>query len=336
MMVVESLSIDDLAGPAELRELRVLELETHLLGDHLAAGEDRDVLEHPLAAITEARRLDRNGREHAAELVDDDGRERLALDVLGDDQQRLAGLDDLLEHRQEVLDRADLLVRDQDVRVVEHGLHALGVRDHVRRQVALVELHPLGELELEAERLALLDVDDAVLADLLDRVRDHVADLALTRRDRRDAGDVLLAVDLLRLPLEVLDDALDGRLDAALEAHRVGACSDVLEALADDRLGKHRRGRRAVAGDVVGRRGDLPDELRALVLERVLDLDLTGDRDAVVRDRRRTELLVENDIAALRAKRHLDRVGEGVDAPLERAARVLVELQLLVSHISSS
>ena len=209
--MVESLSIDDLAGPAELRELRVLELETHLLGDHLAAGEDRDVLEHPLATIAEARRLDRDGGEHAAELVDDDGRERLALDVLGDDQQRLAGLDDLLEHRQEVLDRADLLVRDQDVRVVEHGLHALGVRDHVRRQVALVELHPLGELELEAERLALLDVDDAVLADLLDRVRDHVADLALTRRDRRDPGDVLLAVDLLRLPLEVLDDALDGR-----------------------------------------------------------------------------------------------------------------------------
>ena len=92
-----------------------------------------------------------------------------------------AGLDDLLEHGQEVLDRADLLVRDQDVRIVEHGLHALGVGDHVRRQVALVELHALGELELEAEGLALLDVHDAVLADLLDRVGDHVADLALAR-----------------------------------------------------------------------------------------------------------------------------------------------------------
>ncbi len=46
---------DDLAGLAELRELRVLELETHLLGDHLGAGEDRDVLEHALAAIAEAR-----------------------------------------------------------------------------------------------------------------------------------------------------------------------------------------------------------------------------------------------------------------------------------------
>ena len=117
--------------------------------------------------------------EGAAQLVDDERRERLALDVLGDDQQRLARLDHLLEQRQEVRDGADLLVGDQDVGVVEHCFHPLGVGDHVGRDVALVELHALGELELEAERLALLDVDDAVLADLLDRVGDHVADLVV-------------------------------------------------------------------------------------------------------------------------------------------------------------
>ena len=45
---------DDAAGFTELGELGVLEFETHLLGDHLATGEDRDVLEHALAAIAEA------------------------------------------------------------------------------------------------------------------------------------------------------------------------------------------------------------------------------------------------------------------------------------------
>ena len=129
-----------------------------------------------------------------------------------------------------------------------------------------------------------------------------------------------------------VDDLVDGLLDAALEAERVGAGGDVLQAVADDRLGEHGRGRRAVAGDVVGRRGDLADELRALVLEDVLDLDLTSDGHTVVGDRRGAELLVEDDVAALGAERDLDGVGDGVDAGLEGLARLGVVLQFLVSH----
>src|SRR5204863_1864921 len=92
------------------------------------------------------------------------------------------------------------------------------------------------------------------------------------------------------------------------------------------------RRRGAVAGHIVGRRSNLAHELCALVLEDVLDLDLTSDRDTVVGDGRRAELLVEHDVPAFRAKSDLDRVGEDVDAALERAPGVLAELQLLVSH----
>ena len=106
-----------------------------------------------------------------------------------------------------------------------------------------------------------------------------------------------------------------------------------LRPVADDRLRQQRRRRGAVAGDVVGRRGDLADQLGALVLEHVLDLDLAGDGDAVVGDRRGAELLVEHDVTALGAEGHLDRVGHRVDAALQRAARLLVVLQLLVSHL---
>ena len=108
-----------------------LELEADLFRDHLGAGQDGDVLEHGLAAVTEARRLDGDGGEGAAQLVDDQGGQRLALDVLGDDQQRLAALDDLLEDGQEVLDGADLLVGDEDVGILEDRLHPLRVGDHV-------------------------------------------------------------------------------------------------------------------------------------------------------------------------------------------------------------
>ena len=41
--------------------------------------------------------------ERAAELVHDERRERLALDVLGDDEERLARARDLLEQREQVL-----------------------------------------------------------------------------------------------------------------------------------------------------------------------------------------------------------------------------------------
>jgi hypothetical protein len=254
----------------------------------------------------------------------------------GDHDQRLAALHHLLQQGQEVTHGADLLVRDQDVWLVEHGLHAVLVGDHVRGDVALVELHPLRELQLHAEGLALLDVHDAVLADLLDRVRDHVADLVVGGRDRGNPSDLVLAGDLPRLLVaQVLDHLLDGLLDAAPQRQRVGACGDVPETRAHHRLGQQGGGGGPVAGHVVGSRGDLAHQLGALVLEHVLDLDLACDRDAVVGDRRGAELLVEHHIAPLRAEGHLDRIRDRVNAVLKRGPRLDVVLELLVSHLSS-
>ena len=55
----------------------------------------------------------------AAQLVDDQRGQRLAVDVLGDDEQRAALARDLLEQRQEVVQARDLLLADEDERVVE-------------------------------------------------------------------------------------------------------------------------------------------------------------------------------------------------------------------------
>ena len=102
--------------------------------------------------------------------------------------------------------------------------------------------------------------------------------------------------------LSARDDRLDGLVDAALDRHRVGAGGDVLRAFAIDRLGQHRRRRGAVAGDVRRLARHFLDHLRAHVLERILQLDLLRDGDAVLGDRRRPELLVEDDVASLRAR----------------------------------
>src|SRR5947209_1833180 len=164
---------DDLAGATQQRQVGVLQLEADFLADHLTTGEDGDVGQHCFAAIAEAWRLDRDGLEDAADLVDDQGGQRLALDVLSEDHQRLVGLHDLLQDREKVLDGRDLRRGQQDVWVVEDGLHTLRVSDEVGRNVTLVEAHALGELKLKTEGLALLDGDDAFLADLVHRLGDR-------------------------------------------------------------------------------------------------------------------------------------------------------------------
>ncbi|MGH6901314.1 MAG: chaperonin GroEL, partial [Geminicoccaceae bacterium] len=83
---------------AQVGQRHGLELEPQVLEHGLAAGEDGQVLEHGLAAVAEARRLDRAGLDHAAQLVDHERGQALALEVLGDDQQRALLLDHLLEH----------------------------------------------------------------------------------------------------------------------------------------------------------------------------------------------------------------------------------------------
>ena len=57
----------DALGLAEVGQLHLLERQADFLGDHLAAGQDGDVLEHRLATVTEARRLDGDDLQDAAD-----------------------------------------------------------------------------------------------------------------------------------------------------------------------------------------------------------------------------------------------------------------------------
>ncbi len=138
-------------------------------------------------------------------------------------------------------------------------------------------------------------------------------------------ADLLLGLDLLGVGDELFLDRLDGLLDAALQADRVGAGRDVAQSLAHERLGENDRGGRAVTGDVVGLLRDLLDELRADLLVRVVELDLLGDGDAVVGDGGGAPLLLQHDVAAAGAEGDAHGVRQDVQAALEAAAGLLVE-----------
>src|SRR5512140_2631266 len=325
---------DDALRLAKIGDLGVLELEPDFVRDHLAARDHRNVLQHRLATIAKARRLHGRHAERAAELVHDQRRERLTLDVLRNDQERLAPLGKLLEHGKEILHRGDLLVVNENEAVLEHGLHLLRIGDEVRGEIAAIELHAVDRLERGLEAACLLDRDHAILADLLHRLGDEISDLAIVvRGNGTDLRDLLLAGRRNADALELLDDRRNRAIDAALERHRVGSGGDVLETFAEDRLREHRGGGGAITGDVRRLRRDFLHHLRAHVLERIGQLDLLRNRDAVLGDRRRAELLVDDDVSSLRAERDLHSLGELVDAALERRARIGVEMQFLASHM---
>ena len=132
-------------------ERHVLHLDAEIFRDRLTTGQNCDVLQHGLAAIAEARSLDGRDLQAATQAVDDQGGERFAFDVFSDDDQRLAGLHHGLEQRQQLVQRGELLLVDQDVGIVHFDAHLVGVGDEVRRDVAAVELHAFDDLEFGLE-----------------------------------------------------------------------------------------------------------------------------------------------------------------------------------------
>ncbi len=151
---------DDAAGAAEVVDGDAVEFAADLLGDDLAAGEDGDVAQHLLAAVAEARRLDREDVEGAAQLVDDQGGEGLAVDVLGDDDERRDRREATFSSTGRMSAMALIFLSVIRMKGSSSlGFHALGVGDEVGGDVAAVDLHALGVLGLEVEPLGLFDGD---------------------------------------------------------------------------------------------------------------------------------------------------------------------------------
>src|SRR3546814_14310658 len=79
----------------------LFELDAEIVGDHLAAGDDSNVLQHRLAAVAEARRLHGGDLAAAPKLVDDQGGESLSIDLFRDADHRPGSLDYSFQQRPE-------------------------------------------------------------------------------------------------------------------------------------------------------------------------------------------------------------------------------------------
>ena len=116
------------------------------------------------------------------------------------------------------------------------------------------------------------------------------------------------------------------------DEHRVVTSFEGFEAFIHDCMREHRGCRRAVTGNIVGFGRGFLKELRAHILKRILEFDFLRNGNAVVRDGRGAEFAIDRHIAALRAQRRADRVGDHVHAVLQFAARFFRKNKLLCSH----
>jgi len=162
-MVVFSLSIITFLARPSILQRDVLELDAEIFRDRLTAGQHRDVLQHGLAAIAEARRLDGGNLETTAETVHNERGQGLAFDVFGDDHSGLPVCTIASQERKKFVQAGELLLVDQDVGIVHFNAHLVGVGDEVGRDVAAVELHAFDDLEFGLERLGFFNRDDALV-----------------------------------------------------------------------------------------------------------------------------------------------------------------------------
>ena len=122
--------------------------------------------------------------------------------------KRLALLHDRFEDRHEVLDAADLLLEDEHVGVFQNALHVGRIGHEVRREVALVELHPFDPFDFGFQALAFIHRDHAVFTNFFHRVSEQFTNLAIVvRGDRTDVRHVVPILDLDRHLVKLLGDA---------------------------------------------------------------------------------------------------------------------------------
>ena len=244
----------------------------------------------------------------------------------------MARLHDLLKHRHNVLEVVgQALIGDKDVRLLEFAGHLAHVIGHIRRNEAAVEQHALLHVQADAELRGLLNGDDAILPDFVERLGDGVADFRVARGHGGYFGHLLARGDLRGGLQQRIGRNIGGLLDAAAQRQRVIAGGNVAHALAHDGVGQKRCCGRAIAGLVVGGSGGLAHHLQTHLLHAIARTDVRGNRSAVVRHVRMTlAFLRDADVAALRTDGHANRVGQ-----LRHASRKLLAGFVIVRNFFS-
>ncbi len=288
-----------LTGLAQHADIGCIELQADLFRNNGTTGEDGNILQHGLAAVTKARSLHGYGIEGAPQLIENQGCQGFPFHVFGYDQEGLARLDDLFQDGQEVVDGTDLAVCDQDIGFIKDGLHFIGIGHHVVGDIAPVKLHPFHNFQGGADPLGFFHGDDAVFADLFHGIGNELPDLLTVGGNGGNLGDGFPALDGLAVLLDGFNGHFDRLFDTPLHDHGVGSGGNVLESFLDDGLGQQGSGGGTVSCHIIGLGGNFLHQLGSHILKGIFQFDFPGNGYPVVGDGGGTEFFVQNNVPAL-------------------------------------
>src|SRR5699024_8616243 len=103
----------------------LFEIQAKLLGDHLSACQDCDILKHLFSSVAISRCFYSRNIKCTAQFVDDQCCKSFTFYILRDDQKSCSGLHDLLKERKNILNIGDLLICDQNIRIFQNCFHLL-------------------------------------------------------------------------------------------------------------------------------------------------------------------------------------------------------------------
>ena len=186
---------DQPPGCPQQGDLGVLDLQAPVGADHGASGDDGDIFQQCLSALSEARSLDGHAINGAPQLIDHQGGQGLSIHILGDDHQGpFVCLEQLLHDAHNIVGGADLLVSDQEHGLVDGHFHALGVADEMGGEITTVDADAFHELQFVGEGLGLFDGHHAVPAHLVQGIGQQFGYGFFVGGEGGDPGDLLPAL----------------------------------------------------------------------------------------------------------------------------------------------
>ena len=311
----------------------LLQLQTCIFADYQTTCQGSDILKHCLTTVAKARSLNSTDLELCTQTVHNQSSQSLTLNILGNYQQRTAALNGRLQDRKEVLQIANLLVIDKDVRILHHTLHLLCIGNKVSREVTAVELHTFYYTNGSLTALSLFNSDNTVLANLLHGISQKFTNLRIVVGAYSSHLLYLLVVVayLLSLLLDVSNNSSSSLVDTTLQIHRVGTGSNVLQTFAYNSLSQYGSCCGSVTCIVTSLAGNTLNQLGTCILEGVCQLHFLSNCYTVLCDLRSTELLLYDNVTSLGTQCNLNGICQTVNALLHLLTSVNIVFNIF-SH----